>query len=514
MPKRKKKNKKSCYIVTRRIIVTKYQTRKINKEMDAANRLYNMGVAYYAPIVDVLMNDPEFSFLLTKYHQWFDDNPDSDETNPYQGFISEWLKSLQLNEYDLHKWFGDTAKKCFQKCLNSAIVQKIATNLHTSMKKVIFSSGKHIHFRKYGGTNSLEAKSNKSGIIYHEKTDTVSFANKELELKPIRDKDRYLQEAMAYGTLKYCRIIRSPFKNGYKYFLQLVMEGPVPSKFVCEGGETGQDPGISNSSFYGDNYCGFETLAKGCEKYEKLVRQASIKYERRRRMANPDNYNPDGTIKRGVKLKWKQTKGIIEALFELKDAYRRKTAHAKNYNGWLSNRVVRKTSVLRQEQMDYRALAKRSKKPAERSKKKSVVVNKKGEKKEIHKFKRKRRFGRSVLRRAPGMFDKMLRDKVIRYGGKVIILNPKITASSQVDHSTGKRTKMPLSQRTKCIDGNLVQRDLYSSFLNRYTDAENILNQQKCKDNFPKFLKQQTIIIEKIRQEGDQTGNFGLADFA
>lgn len=508
-----KRDKKSYHVVTRRILATDFQARKIGKVMDAANNLYNMGVSYYAPIVKTLMADPWFQYLLKKYRQWQDENPDSDKMNPYQADVSMWIANIELREFDLQKWFEDIASKSFSKCINSAIVQKIATNLFSSIRKVIFSSGKCVHYRKQGSTNSLEGKSNKTGIIYKESTDTVSFSKMTLFLKPVRESDHYMQEALTSGKVKYCRIIRKPFKNGYKYFVQLIIEGPAPQKFVVKQGETGQDPGISTSTFYGDNYCGFETLSKGCEKYEKQIRQASVKYERRCRMANPQNYNPDGTIKRGMKLRWNWTHGIIKALFELKDAYRQKSEHIKNYNGWLSNRIVSVTSVLHQEQMNYPALAKRSKKPAERSDKASKIKTKKGIEKTIHKFKRKRRFGRSVLRRAPGMFDKMLREKVVRYGGKVIALDPCQTASSQVDHITGQKTLIPLFQRTKKVGDRMVQRDFYSSFLNRYTDENNVLDRSLCKENFLTFLERQRDVIDKIRQEGDRTGNFGLADF-
>jgi len=514
MEKAKKKTAKSCHVVTRRIYTTEFQAQKINKVMNAVNSLYNMGVSHYAPIVETLLANPDFQSLLKQYQQWWIDNPNSDETNPHQAEISSWIKPLQISEFDLQAWFWNIAKKSFQKCINSAIVQKVASNLYSSIRKVIFSSGKHIHYRKYGKTNSLEGKSNQSGIIYNEKTDTVMFAKMKMNLKPVRKFDHYMQEALANGEIKYCRIIRKPFKNGYRYFVQIIMGGPAPKKFVVKPGETGQDPGISNSTFYGDNYCGFETLAKGCEKYEKRVRQASTKYERRRRMANPQNYNPDGTIKKGVKLQWKWTNGMRKALFELKNAYRLKSAHTTNYNGWLSNRIVRVNSVLHQEQMDYRALARRSKKPTERSDKASIVKNKKGVRKTVYKYKRKRRFGRSVLRRAPGMFDKMLRDKVVRYGGEVIALDPRQTASSQVDHISGQKTKIPLSQRTKKVGGEMVQRDFYSSFLNRYTDENNTLNRELCKNKFSTFLEKQKDLIQRIRQEGDTTGNFGLADIA
>ena len=509
-----KKEKKPRFVITRRIYPTEWQKHKIDKEMDAANFLYNMGVHYYSATLEVLMADPDFEGLLNCYRKWYKDNPDSEKANPYQKEISAWMNELQLNEYDLHHWFVETANRSFPKCLNVHIVQKLATNLYTAIKKVVFSSGKNISYRKRGQTCSLEGKIKNNAIIYHEKTDSVGFAGTELALKPVRAKDYYLQEAMSSDGVRYCRIVRRPYKTGYRYFLQIVMSGSAPKKFKVKKGTTGQDPGISNSTFYGDNYSSYDTLAKGCEKYEKMVKQASIKYERRRRMANPQNYNPDGTIKRGVKLKWKWTKGIRRALFKLKNAHRLKAAHVKNYNGHLSNQVVRVTSVLKQEQMNYPALAKRSKKTTERQEKESVVTNKKGVSKTIHKFKRKRRFGRSVLRRAPGGFDKMLREKVVRYGGVVIILDPKKTASSQTNHITGERTKIDLSERSKVVGNERVQRDLYAGFLNRHTGDDCVLDIDACKKDFCRFLEQQKAVIEKVRRKGDSTGNFGLADFA
>ena len=76
-----------------------------------------------------------------------------------------------------------------------------------------------------------------------------------------------------------------------------------------------------------------------------------------------------------------------------------------------------------------------------------------------------------------------------------------------------RKTKIPLSQRIKKVGDKMVQRDFYSSFLNRYTDENNVLVRSLCKKNFLTFLERQRDVIHKIRQEGDRTGNFGLADF-
>ena len=118
-----------------------------------------------------------------------------------------------------------------------------------------------------------------------------------LRLKPVRKTDRYLMEAMC-GRIKYCRIVRETIHGKYRYFLQLVMEGTAPEKLVPGKGTGGLDPGVSTMAFVSDKKAGFYVLAEGVEKYEHAIRDAATKYERRRRLANPQNYNPDGTVKR------------------------------------------------------------------------------------------------------------------------------------------------------------------------------------------------------------------------
>ena len=60
------------------------------------------------------------------------------------------------------------------------------------------------------------------------------------------------------------------------------------------------------------------------------------------------------------------------------------------------NRMLSDSRHFIVEHMDYQALAKRSKGPAERSGKESAVKKKDGSVVKIHKFKKKRRFGASV----------------------------------------------------------------------------------------------------------------------
>ena len=71
--------------------------------------------------------------------------------------------------------------------IDSFTVQKIATTLWKSYDKLFYGNGKTIHYKKYGELNSLEGKSNKTGIRII--NDTLVWNG--LEIPFIIDYDNY-----------------------------------------------------------------------------------------------------------------------------------------------------------------------------------------------------------------------------------------------------------------------------------------------------------------------------------
>ena len=90
----------------------------------------------------------------------------------------------------------------------------------------------------------------------------------------------------------------------------------------------------------------------------------------------------------------------------------------------------------------------------------------------IQKYKRKKRFGRSINRRAPARFLLELERKVESVGGVYAEVDTKEFKASQYNHVTDTYEKIPLSQREKEIGNRKVQRDLYSAFLIRNADLD------------------------------------------
>ncbi|KFD41985.1 hypothetical protein DK28_0202035 [Peptococcaceae bacterium SCADC1_2_3] len=61
---------------------------------------------------------------------------------------------------------------------------------------------------------------------------------------------------------------------------------------------------------------------------------------KRSRVNNPDNYNPDGTIKKG-RRKWKNSKEYIKTRLKLFELFRRQSAHRKSLHGKMINDILR-----------------------------------------------------------------------------------------------------------------------------------------------------------------------------
>ena len=131
------------------------------------------------------------------------------------------------------------------------------------------------------------------------------------------------------------------------------------------------------------------------------------------------------------------------------------------------------------------------------------VKQKDGTVKVIQKYKRKKRFGRSINRRAPARFLLELKRKAEAVGGVYAEVDTKEFKASQYNHVTDTYDKIPLTQREKEIGKRKVQRDLYSAFLIRNADLDfKHPDREKCEYEFEYFAKMQDQLILKMKESG------------
>ena len=402
------------FIATRRICVDESGEKFITKKLNLLGRMYNIGVKHYKKVLKQLRKDVWYNECLEKWRK----ATDEEEKKYWANQIYDCAVWFGLTEADIHSFLGKGKNKSCQTGINIDVLQKAGTNLYQAIKKVLFSKEKNIHYRKFGQTLSMEGKKANSGIIYHAKDGTVSIMGKKFNLKPVRATDYWLMEAMTH-RVKYCRVVKKYYDGKAKYFLQLIMEGVSPKKIKKGKGGCGIDQGTSTIAWTTDNQVRFDELAPNIRKYERNIIHWQTVYERRRRMANPDCYNANGTIKKGAKFKVR-TKGMMRALLKLKSAYQKKTDYVRQCHGHLTNEMIKDCDEVIIEPMNWQALARRSKKATQKVKAKQKDGSVKT------KCKKKKRFGKSINRHSPGLLTELIKQKASRYDIPIFEIDTKI----------------------------------------------------------------------------------------
>jgi hypothetical protein len=269
-------------------------------------------------------------------------------------------------------------------------------------------------------------------------------------------------------------------RGKYHYYVQLVLEGVPPIKINKDTGELKRSIGQGNVGID----IGTQTIAISSQYDVKLLELCpeidniehkkwllQRKLNRQRRSNNPDNYNYDGTIKRGVKLIWNKSNKYIKIQYKLKEIQRKQAAIRKQSHEKLSNYILSLGDKFYVEQMNYKGLQKRSKK---------TTKNDKG------KFNKKKRFGKSLGNKAPAMLIEIINRKLGYIGQQINKINTAKVKASQYNHITDNYNKKELKDRWNKDLG--IQRDMYSAFLiMNVNDNLDKVDRSKCINTFDNF---------------------------
>ena len=113
------------------------------------------------------------------------------------------------------------------------------------------------------------------------------------------------------------------------------------------------------------------------------------------------------------------------------------------------------------------------------------------------------------MKHAPSGFLSTIKKKVTATCGIVIDVSASKLKASQYDHVLDTYKKASLSDREKVIDGHMVQRDCYSSFVVFYATDDNEPDREGCLNGFAKFLICQDKLIEEMIHDNFSNPNFG-----
>ena len=460
----------SRYCVTFSLISEKYQETILNKRFEISRQLYNAVLSKAYKRYKSMIETKKYRQLKEQIN-----NANEKEKKLLYKQLNEMYKQYRLNEYSLHEDIQEMQHH-FSENIDSFTAQKIATRVWSAFEDLLFGDGEIVHFKKYGELDSLEGKSNKTGIRF--KDGFLIWNGLKIPVK-IDYNNPYEYQALK-DEICYCRIKRRFIKGKYKYYLQIVFKGVPPMKINKDGevkrhignGTVGLDIGTQTIAIVSNVDVKLLELADRVNNIEKEKRRILRYMDRSRRANNPDSFNEDGTIKKG-KLKWVKSNRYIKAQNKLRELYRKQADVREYQHQLLSNYILSLGNKIKVEEMNFKGLQKRSKKT---------------EKNDKGKFKRKKRFGKSLANKAPAKLLTILDNKLKYFGEKLIKVNTKEVKASQYNHLNCRYNKKKLSQRWNDLNGIKIQRDLYSAFLIQHVNDDLCnINQEECKRDFERF---------------------------
>ena len=442
--------------------------------------------------------------------------PDNPKLEHQRKSVGETMNAIQEQE-GLTKSLIEQVGKPYAKKegVSAVLVQSRCDDIWKGIQNVLYDSGRTIHSSyDYYALPIMRAKQyNKDFVLYHKngqlwisflphgkgkgnalsKTEQKTLGNRKtpkrihVRLK-VPDDDIWLtderqhiieflrnpQIEQAYvqafketgqpqDTFRPCYVAvkMEHIRGKWRAYAQITVEGrPLPKRrkdgsprHKLGSGRMGIDLGPSSYAASADGFFEMRSLAErdGRSSYASEARQRRLqrKMDRSRRATNPEHYNEDGTIKKGRK-RWRRSKSYERVQAAYHDLCRTNRVNREYAVREDVNRLREHASEIVSEQQSIESWKRRAKES-------SHYVDSRGR---VRMTSRKR-MGRSVQNRCPGLFRELLRQRFSSYREV-----HRMFRASQYDHMSDSYVKKPLGQRTHVFpDGRGSPRDGYSSFL-------------------------------------------------
>jgi len=403
--------------------------------LDTGRQLYNACLGECLNRLALIRQSKDFQ-EIQKLPKTINNEPNKERTEAFK----QLNKKHKFTDYDIQHYAIRIRDSWIKEHIHVHIAQKIATRAFKAVQKKAFGIAKNVRFKGKNQFDSLEGKNNETGLIFRNNT----FYWSGLEISCIIDMDNDL---ISYGLkhrIKYCRIVRRKINGRNRFYLQLILEGtPFPNPDNKIGSEEiGLDVGVGTIGIVGDTKADLKQFCRELIPDQKKKRKLQRKLDRSLRANNPNNYNPNGTVKKGKKgsKNWIRSNRYKRTSNELSETDRILAAYRKSIHGRDINEIIATGTRIKTEKVPYKAWQKM--------------------------------YGKSINMRAPSMFMNNLKRKAENAGGYLFEFPTQTTKLSQICHICEQAVKKPLSQRWHICCGIEMQRDLYSAFLAKCVDIE------------------------------------------
>ena len=364
-----------------------------------------------------------------------------------------------FSHFDLAKWL---TQRVYWKDQDSKTKTDVGLHINTYVMSVIAKRAQEVaeryknspkarpRFRRYREVNLIPSRTNGP---FRYKEGCVLFKNDlcKLRMPLLLDQEDPYHQLIEPDAIKYIELKRETIRNRERWYAIIVMEGEPPTKDAHRGdleSTVGVDIGTQTVAAVGpaNKEQVLEVLSPSSELLEKERRVIQRQMDRQRRANNPDAFDDRGRVVARRGYRWKQSKRYKRTRRRLSEIMRRQRERRKLEHQALANRITDLGAVVRMEKLSWKGF-------------------------------QQSRYGKTQGFRAPGSFAAILEYAAQRAGGQVEWIDTRKTALSQYNHVTDERhpEDARLGKRWKTIDGQRVQRDLYSAFLARHVN-QNVID--------------------------------------
>ena len=508
--------------------VEKYQADILNKRYEQLRQLYNY-------VQGKLLRQFRYFEQMKEYQscEKFKEKRDFFKSHPFQ--MNETLKGgktpfrVSFDEYSIKGFVEKLAQKQVGPNMTFAdlgfttyILDHLGASVWAAWDKKLYDfKAKRISFKKYGELDSFSSRRKVvRGVVYFSGVelhlDTMELAikmngkvgkeSKFITLKMLHNPKHadYEMWALKGGvdSVKVVKVVRRMVRRQYKYYVQLTIEGEKPQKGRTLGkGNVGIDVGPTTVAVSGENVVSIDKLASKCDNIQEEITRLSRKIDRSRRANNPQNFNEDGTIKRGIKLVWNDSKRYKELRRELVELRRKQAAIRKLQHIDRANALLKEGDTFIVENNPVKAWS---------AKKKETKIDEK-----TGKYKSKKGYGKSIGNHAPAMFVDILENKVKSLGGRFERVDTQ-NAASRFDFTDGSLTEHDRSERAIILsNGDIHQRDMLAAFNLQHLKLDEAKTKQYDTEamaaDYECFcqLEQEEIQRYKNKEKKDDKGTIG-----
>ena len=336
------KEKKVMSVLELPLKVEPWQADDIDKRMEHARVIYNKMLSDRLKAYNEMVKTKEWREVSKTIKEELQKADGSKKKSQELKDAYERRKQILMDNSFTEFGFKNLIKdyyKYYNKTIPAQVAgSSVAEPMWRAFDKLIYGNGERVHFKRRGELNSLVSP--RTGLYFRERDGKyfVIFSNQTAKARtvtiPVKIKPNdYNTFMLTAGDIKQCRVLRRLEKgyykkksvnrdeyNCYNYYVQLVIEAPAYIK-LKENGEPVHKVGEGTVGIgmwrnmicaVSQNEILYRDLVPGIEEFESVRNEMNRTLEYLRRQNNPDNYNDDGTIKKGiidengkrVRLKW------------------------------------------------------------------------------------------------------------------------------------------------------------------------------------------------------------------